>query len=72
MEVFNVSIFKRFPFKVGQKIRILDGKRQGDWEVVNTSETKVTLRCPISGRQFEWNRFCYLVEERENEIWPEE
>lgn len=71
MDVFDVAIFKRFPFKVGQKIRILDGKRQGDWEVINSSETKVTLRCPISGRQFEWDPFCYLVEERHNEIWPE-
>lgn len=72
MEVFDVSIFKRFPFKMGQKIRILDGKRQGDWEVIGISETKVTLRCPISNRQFEWDQFCYLVEERHNEIWPEE
>lgn len=72
METFDVAIFKPFPFEVGQKIRILESKRQGDWEVVGISDAKVTLRCPISGRQFEWNRFCYLVEERENEIWPEE
>lgn len=72
MELFNVTIFKPFPFEVGQKIRITGGKRQGDWEVVGVSESKVSLRCPISGRQFEWDRFCYLAEERENEMWPEE
>lgn len=72
METFKVTIFKRYPFVKGQKIRIMGGKRQGDWEVVDLSETKVTLRCPISHRQFEWDRFCYLAEERENEPWPEE
>jgi len=72
MEVFNVTIFKPFPLEAGQKIRIVGGKRQGDWEVIKVSETKVTLRCPVSLRQFEWDRFCYHVEERENEVWPEE
>jgi hypothetical protein len=28
------------------------------------------LRCPISKRQFEWDRFCYFVEERPEERWP--
>lgn len=72
METFKVTLFKSYSFEKGQKIRIVGGKRQGDWEVVDTSEAKVTLRCPVSGRQFEWDRFCYIVEDRENEVWPEE
>lgn len=72
MEKFDVTIFEPYPFSVGQKIRINGGKRGGDWEVIGTTEAKVTLRCPISGRQFEWDRFCYLVEERKDDVWPEE
>lgn len=70
MERYDVTLFKPYPFKVGQKIRIESGKRKGDWEVVGVSDAKVTLRCPISLREFEWARFCYQVEERSNEIWP--
>lgn len=72
MERFKVTFFKPYPFQEGQKIRIESGKRQGDWEVVGVSEAKVQLRCPVSGRQFEWDRFCYFTEERQNEIWPTE
>ena len=72
MEKFDVTIFEPYPFRVGQKIRINGGKRNGDWEVADINDAKVTLRCPISGRQFEWARFCYLVEERKGERWPEE
>lgn len=72
METFKVTIFKSYPFVKGQKIRITGGKRQGDWEVADVNEAKVTLRCPISQRQFEWDRFCYFAEDRENEVWPEE
>ena len=70
MERHRVSIFTYYPFQTGQKIRIEGGRRHGDWEVIAVSESKVTLRCPISDRRFEWDRFCYLVEERENETWP--
>ena len=66
----TVTIFKPYNFKPGQKIRIDGGKRAGDWEVVNQTEKTVTLRCPVSGREFEWNRFCYFTEKRENEQWP--
>jgi hypothetical protein len=34
------------------------------------SDRKVNLRCPISARELEWNRFCYYVEAREDEEWP--
>jgi len=66
----DFSLFRPFPFRVGQKIRIDGGPRNGDWEVMAVSDRKVTLRCPVSGRQFEWDRFCYFVEERSAEPWP--
>jgi hypothetical protein len=66
----KVTLFKPYAFNIGQKIRIEGGKRNGDWEVVGVGDAKVTLRCPISGREFEWARFCYWVEDREDEQWP--
>lgn len=66
----TVTIFKPYDFQVGQKIRIEGGKRRGDWQVAAVGEAKVTLRCPISKREFEWARFCYAVDVRENETWP--
>lgn len=65
----DVTLFKGYPFKVGQKIRIEDAPRHGDWEVVNVTEHKVTLRCPISKKEFTWGRFCYFVKEETAE-WP--
>jgi hypothetical protein len=70
MERHHVIVFEPYPFKVGQKIRIEGGKRKGDWEVVGVGDAKVTLRCPISHREFEWARFCYQVAERSDEVWP--
>ena len=66
----TVSIFRPYPLKVGQKITIDGGPRKGDWLVVDVKERKVTLKCPISGREFEWDRFCYFVEERHHVTWP--
>ena len=66
----TVTVFEPYPFAVGQKIRLDSGPRQGDWEVIGLTDRKVTLRCPISGKEFEWDRFCYVVQERENEAWP--
>jgi len=70
MEKQKVVVFMPYNFHVGQKIRIEGGPRNGDWEVVDVSEHKVTLRCPITHKEFKWDRFCYIVEERENEPWP--
>ena len=70
MTKHDVTLFTPYPFRPGQKIRITAGKRAGDWQVVAVGERKVTLRCPISGREFEWDQFCYLVEERNDEPWP--
>jgi len=64
----RVIFFRPYPFVPGQKIHIEDGPRRGDWLVVGTDERKVTLRCPVSGREFAWDRFCYVTEEREAEF----
>lgn len=68
----NVTIFKPYPFSVGQKIRIEGGPRGGDWEVIGVSDRKLKLRCPVSLREFEWNRFCYLSDECNGIPWPKE
>ncbi len=57
----NTVIFKQYPFKAGQKIYIQDGPRKGDWEVVDVTDKKVRLKCPVSLKEFEWNRFCYNI-----------
>ena len=67
----TVVVFRHYPFRSGQKIRIEGGPRSGDWEVMSVSERKVTLRCPISRRQFQWDRFCYFAEETECSEWPQ-
>lgn len=66
----KVALFRPYPFTPGQKIRITGGKRAGDWQVLSVGERKMTLRCPISGREFEWDLFCYLLEEKTDEPWP--
>jgi hypothetical protein len=72
MKKHEVIVFKPYPVKVGQKLHIDGGVRKGDWEVIGVSDTKVKLRCPVSFREFEWNRFCYFVEERSGVVWPQE
>ena len=66
-----VTFFRPAALVPGQKIRIEGGPRRGDWEVVAADEKSVTLRCPISGRTFDWKPFCYQTDEREAE-WPAE
>jgi hypothetical protein len=61
--------FRPYPLQVGQKIFIDGGSRRGDWEVIGLSDRKVRLRCPFSSREVEWDRFCYLVEEKKG-AWP--
>jgi hypothetical protein len=65
----KVAFFRPYLFRVGQRIHIDGGPRGGDWEVVAVSERKVKLRCPVSHREFEWNRFCYFVEEQNGVEW---
>ena len=71
MTTHNVTVFEPFPFSEGQKINIASGPRRGDWEVVAVSERKVKLRCPVSFREFEWDRFCYFSEEQQVSEWPQ-
>lgn len=66
----QITVFQYYPFTVGQKIRIEGGPRGGDWEVIGLSERKVTLRCPITNREFEWDRFSYFVADKDAE-WPQ-
>lgn len=72
MPMPTVIVFEPYPLEVGQKIRIEGGPRNGDWEVIAVSERKIHLRCPISHREFEWDRFCYFAEERQGMKWPAE
>lgn len=67
----NVVVFKPYPFTIGQKIRIENTRRAGDWLVVALGENSVTLQCPISHKEFEWNIFCYATEERKQTTWPQ-
>lgn len=67
-----VTVFRPYPFQKGQKIRIEGSRRRGDWEVIEISENKVTLRCPVSHKQYEWDIFCYFIEDLEDSPWPVE
>lgn len=66
----DVTVFKPYPFRKGQKIRIEGSRRQGDWEVIEVTESKMTLKCPVSFREFTWDRFCCLHEEQSQVEWP--
>jgi len=66
-----VILFKPYPMAVGQKIHIAGGPRAGDWEVIGVSERKGKLRCPVSFREFEWDRFCYSATEEPDREWPQ-
>ena len=70
MEQHKVIIFRPYPMEVGQKIHIDGGPRGGDWEVIDISERKVKLRCPITNKEVEWDRFCFFVEETGGVQWP--
>ncbi|MBT3258334.1 MAG: hypothetical protein HN366_18010 [Deltaproteobacteria bacterium] len=70
MATHRVIIFKPFPFEIGQKIHIDGGPRKGDWEVIDAAERKVKLRCPVSFKEFNWDRFCYFTEEQDGVEWP--
>ncbi len=65
----NVTIFKPYPFQKGQKIHIKGSRRSGDWEVIDLSESEVTLQCPISKKEYKWPIFCYNVEDQKMK-WP--
>jgi hypothetical protein len=70
MSKARVVTFRRYPLEEGQKIRILDGPRGGDWLVTGVGERTMRLRCPVSGREVEWDRFCAQAEVLDGEEWP--
>jgi hypothetical protein len=70
MPTHKVTLFRPYEFWVGQRIRIDGGPRGGDWEVIDVNDRRVRLRCPISRREFEWDHFCYVVQEQEDMEWP--
>jgi len=70
MALHDVTRFSPYPFRVGQKIRIADGPRRGDWEVIGVTDRKVSLRCPVSLKELTWDRFCYFVEDHPQVQWP--
>ncbi|MEN8256403.1 MAG: hypothetical protein ABFS09_00920 [Thermodesulfobacteriota bacterium] len=61
----KVRRFSPYEFTVGEMIYIDGGKRKGDWRVVAIDEKNITLRCPMSGREFIWSRFCYYTGDTE-------
>ncbi len=69
MQKHKVTIFKPYPFQVGQRIRIEGSRREGDWEVTDITERKVTLRCPLSNKEYTWDLFCYFTEEKDDVPW---
>ena len=66
----KVTIFRPYPFQIGQKIRIEGSRREGDWEITDITERKITLRCPVSNKEYIWDLFCYFAEEKDNAPWP--
>ncbi len=70
MAEHEVIVFKEYPFKVGQKIHIVDGFRRGDWLVTGFSERKIQLRCPVSGVEIECDKPFFFAEKRRLPEWP--
>ena len=70
MATHDLTVFKPYDFSIGQKIRIEGGPRKGDWEVAAVYDHKVRLRCPFSKREYDWSRFCYMIEEQQGVPWP--
>ena len=71
MTEHKVLFFREYPFVAGDKIHITDGCRRGDWLVIGIGERKIQLRCPVSGREVEWDRTFCFSEERSQGEWPE-
>ncbi len=65
----KVTFFKTCPLKNGQKIHIEDSLLAGDWEVIETTPAKITLRCPVSKKEITKDRFFFFVQEKKDQ-WP--
>lgn len=66
----SIMFFKTQPFLAGQKIHILDGPRRGDWQVIEVGERKMKLKCPVSFKEIEVERFMIFAEEKTGVPWP--
>ena len=71
MAEHKVLVFSEYPFVTGDKIHIAEGYRRGDWLVIGVGERKIQLRCPVSGREVEWDKTFCFAEERQQMEWPE-
>jgi hypothetical protein len=67
----EVTFFKPYPLKEGQKIRLDGSPLKGDWEIVKITDFKVTLKCPISKKELVKDRFFFFTHKKEDQ-WPEE
>ena len=55
------TVFEPYPFKVGERIlRRRKGKLE-DWDVIDVTETEITVKCPFHGMKLIWekDRFWY-------------
>ncbi len=66
---YKVTFFKTCPLEKGQKIRIEDSRLAGDWEIIDFTPMKVTLRCPFSGKELTKDRMFFVTEEKQDQ-WP--
>ena len=66
----TVLILRPYPVRVGQKITIEGGPRRGDWEIIEVGDRKLRLRCPVSRKELDCDRFCYVVTEAAGIPWP--
>ena len=70
MASHEVLVFKEFPLEIGQKIHIADGFRHGDWLVTGSSERKIQLRCPVSGKEIVCEKTFFFAEKKLQGKWP--
>jgi hypothetical protein len=66
----RLVVFRLYPTQVGDKILIQGGPWGGHWEIIEVGERKIKLKCPISHKEIERERFFYFTEERDHEPWP--
>jgi len=66
----TVLILRPYPVRVGQKVFIDGGPRRGDWEIIEVGDRKMRLRCPVSHKEIDCDRFCYVVTEAAGIPWP--
>ena len=49
-------VFKLYPFTVGQRIIRQRGDKMEDWDVIEVTDDKVTVKCPFHGDILTWKR----------------